>query len=131
MGTPLENIKKRSLMDATMLKQDYFQIARENEEVFRNILRDMKSNRKIRPGGNYIPKDLATELPLDQLFEQYSKGQRYGRFTILNFSRPNTETSSILFQDVAALSGGGAELEYLVKQDSSVEFVKAGMIWRS
>lgn len=117
--------------DIKMIKQDYYQTARDYEEVFRNILRDMKSNREKRPMGAYIPKDLDTELPLDLFFNQYSEGQRMGRFTILNFSRPDEVTAMLTFQDVAPLSGGGAELEYLVKQDSSVEFKKSGCVWRS
>lgn len=114
-----------------MIRQDYYQIARNNEEVFRNVLRDMKLNRDKRPMGAYIPHDLETELPLDQIFIQYSEGQRMGKFTLLNFSRPNEVTAMLTFQDVALLSGGGAELEYLVKQDSSVEFKKSGSVWMS
>ena len=114
-----------------MIKQDYYQTVRDNEEVFRNILRDMKLNREKRPMGAYIPKDLDAELTLDLLFKQYLEGQRMGKFTILNFSRPDEVTAMLTFQDVAPLSGGGAELEYLVKQDSSVEFKKSVCVWRS
>lgn len=36
--------------------QNYYQIARENEEVFRNVLRDLKANRAKRPMGSYVLK---------------------------------------------------------------------------
>ena len=114
-----------------MIDQDYYQTARDNEEVFRNILRDMKSKRSRRPMGAYIPKDLDTELPLDLIFKQYSEGQRMGKFTILNFSMPDEVTAMLAFEDVAPLSGVGAELEYIVKQNSSVEFKKNRSVWMS
>lgn len=114
-----------------MIKLDYYSAARENEPVFRNILRDLKANASNRPGGCYIPTDLETEAPLEQLFERYSQGQRIGQFTILNFSRPSNATARFSFQDVAPLSGGGAELEYKVAEDSSVKFEKSASAWMS
>jgi len=111
--------------------EDYRAIAQENEPVFRNVLRDMKSNRGKRPGGIYIPEDLETEATIDAFFEKYSAGNRYGRFTINDFSRPSEDSAVIAFADVACMSGGGAELEYLVKPDNSVEFRKPGMVFMS
>ena len=111
--------------------QDYFQTARENEAVFRNILKDLKINRAKRPMGVYVPEDLETESSLDIIFDKYSKGNRYGKFTITNFTRPQKDATTIEFKDVATLSGGGAELEYLVQEDDSVEFQKAGTTFMS
>ena len=110
---------------------DYRTIAQENEPVFRNVLRDMKSNSGKRPGGMFIPEDLETETPIKDFFEKYSAGNRYGRFTINDFSRPSEDSAIIAFADVACMSGGGAELEYLVKPDNSVEFRKPGMVFMS
>ncbi len=104
--------------------KNYYQTARENEEVFRNVLRDLKNNRSKRPMGRYIPKDLETEIKLDKIFQRYSQGVRDGRFTIINFARPNKTKATIEFQDIAVLSGGGAELEYLVKENNSVKYKK-------
>ena len=79
----------------------------------------------------FVPKDLETEAPLEDIFEKYSAGNRYGRFTIGDFTRPTKESATIFFQDVACLSGGGAELEYKVKEDDSVEYYRQGMIFLS
>ncbi len=111
--------------------QDYYQVARENEEVFRNTLRDLRDHRAERPMGAYILEDLETELPLDEIFQKYSEGQRRGIFTITNFTRPEKVKATVGFQDVAFLSGGGAELEYLVKEDNSVEYQKPVFTMRS
>ena len=105
------------------MTQDYFETARENEVVFRHILRDLRDHRDERPMGAYGPEDLDTEASLDEIFQKYSQGNRYGKFTITNFSRLK-ETVTISFQDIASLSGGGAELEYIVSEDSSVKYQK-------
>ena len=104
--------------------KDYLQIARENEEVFRNVLRDLRDNRGKRPMGIYVPEDLETEASLDEIFQQYSEGQRMGRFAITSFSRPEKTRAKLGFEDVAPLSGGGAKLEYLVNDDNSVKYDK-------
>ena len=111
--------------------QDYYPIARENEEVFRNVLKDLHDNRGKRPMGIYIPEDLETEASLDKIFQMYSEGQRIGRFTITSFSRPEKTRATIGFKDVAPLSGGGAELEYLVNDDNSVKYEKPGFTMMS
>jgi len=100
---------------------NYYQTARENEEVFRNILRDLKENRERRP---FIPGDLDTESNLDEIFQKYSEGNRYGIFTITNFTRPKRRSATISFNDSAMLSGGGATLEYRVERDNSVRYKK-------
>jgi len=105
--------------------QDYYQAARENEEVFRNILRDLRNNKTKRPMGIYVPEDLETELELDKFFEKYSEGNRIGRFTITSFTCLDKFKATIGFQDIAPLSGGGAELEYLVKEDNSVKYQRS------
>ena len=111
--------------------QDYYETARENEEVFRNVLRDLRDNRGKRPMGIYVPKDLETEASLDEIFQKYSEGQRMGRFTITSFSRPEKTKATIGFRDVAPFSGGGAELEYLVNNDNSVKYEKPGFTMMS
>ena len=104
--------------------QDYSQTVRENEEVFRNVLRDLREHREEIPMGEYIPEDLETEIELDVIFQKYSEGERYGRFTITSFLRPEKTKAVIGFKDIATLSGGGAELEYLVDEDNSVKYQK-------
>ena len=104
--------------------QNYYQTARENEAIFRSVLKDLRDNRAKRPMGDYVPEDLDTESSLDEIFQKYSEGNRYGRFTITNFTRPDKAKATIGFRDIATLSGGGAELEYIVKEDTSVQYQK-------
>lgn len=111
--------------------QKYFQTARENEAIFRNVLRDLRDHRNERPMGVYVPENLETEAPLDEIFKTYSQGMRHGIFTIGNFTKPDKTTATILFQDVAILSGGGAELAYEVKDDNSVAYQKALLTFMS
>ena len=101
---------------------NYFRVARENEHVFRNVLRDLKNNRAQRPMGICIPEDLETEVPLEVIFEKYSRSIRYGRFTVTNFVI-NGRSVSIAFENVAMLSGGGASLLYAMNDnDGGVEY---------
>ena len=103
--------------------EKYYQTARENEEIFRNILRDLRDHRLERPMGGYIPHDLETELQLEEIFDKYSEGSRTGRFTITSFMiHPQKNKARIGFKDIAPLSGGGAKLEYLVKEDNSIQY---------
>lgn len=104
--------------------QNYYQTARENEAVFRNVLRDLRDNRMRRPMGAYVPENLETEIGLDEIFKKYSKGTEYGRFIITDFTRPDKAKAIIGFQDIATLSGGGAKLEYLIKEDNFVQYQK-------
>ncbi len=64
------------------LARDYRPVAIAHEEVFRNILRDLKQNRCDRVGGSIIPLDLNTEAPLEEIYDTYSAGDREGKFTI-------------------------------------------------
>jgi hypothetical protein len=102
--------------------RDYRQTARENEAVFRNVLRDLRDHREERPMGRYVPEDLETEASIDEIFRRYSGGQRTGIFTIADFTRPEKTRATIGFGDIDTLSGGGAELLYLVREDDSVEY---------
>jgi hypothetical protein len=107
---------------------DYRLIAEENEAVFRNVLRDLRVHRENMPMGEYIPKDLQTEIKVSAFFERYSAGNRFRKFTVCNFIiEPSMDSAVISFQNIA---GGGAELEYLVKSDNQVEFKKALMTFK-
>jgi hypothetical protein len=105
--------------------QDYFQTARENEGVFRNLLKDLRDNRGERPMGGYVPADLQIDATLDELFKMYSEGNRDGRFTITSFSMPEKTRAIIEFEDIAVLSGGAAGLEYSVNADNSVKYIQS------
>jgi len=111
--------------------EDYYHIARENETVFRNVLRDLRDQRAHRPIGCIVPSDLETDATLERIFEKYSNGERTRKFTIVSFSMPENAKAVIGFKDAAPLSGGGAELEYLVNADGSVIYDKPVMVLRS
>lgn len=111
-------------------KRNYLEDAKKHEEVFRNILRNLK----IRP------ESLDPESPLEQIFEKYSTGSRYGIWTILDFKRgPSDEglaklsDNEALFasEDIACLSGSGRVDKYKVKPDNSIEFDSNIINWRS
>jgi len=105
---------------------EFYQDARENEDVFRAVLRDVKGRVDI------VPKKLDPEAEVDDILETYSEGERYGMFTITDFRvgqsfEDEFETLGqdevmIRYQDIAFLSGHGATLIYKVNPDSSVEF---------
>lgn len=116
-------------MNMFEIRNNYLPTAKENEVIFRNILRDLKVNRSRRPGGCYIPKDLDTEASLEVIFEKYSAGSRYGIFTITDFEVSGT-TAHISFQNVAPLSGGGAELMYL-RVGNCVKYFKSDGVFMS
>ncbi|MBI4918675.1 hypothetical protein HY837_02005 [archaeon] len=98
---------------------EYFKTAKENELVFRGVLEDMKRNSNslfsMRPGKFCIPRDLDTTSSLEDLFKKYSEGNRYGKFTITDFTVKDNE-AVISFRDVAALSGGGSAWVYETKE---------------
>ena len=104
--------------------QNYLDIAKQNEAVFRSILRDLKENRDKRPMGHYIPTDLDTESPIDELFKKYSKGDRFGIFTITGFDIKDNK-AIISFRNIAVMSGGGAVLGYSINNKTgSAKYIK-------
>ncbi len=115
--------------------KNYSKTAIENEDVFKDILRDLRDHREERPLGNLVPTDLQTELPINELFEIYStrKGLvRLGKFTICDFAVPQPDTAKIIFENFAGgLTGGTAQLEYLVRPDNSVEYKGGEIIFKS
>lgn len=115
-----------------MAVNTYFETARDNEQIFRNILRDLKNNRKKRPMGVYIPKDLETEATLEDIFKKYPP-EAFARFSIFAFEiakDKNSTFATIYFRNIAALSGGGAGLKYSVNGDK-ISFLGAEMTMMS
>lgn len=109
---------------------DYLKVAGANEEVFRNVLRDLKNNKDKRPMGVFVPDDLETEASIEDIYKKYSEGKRMGKFTITEFSIDG-KTAIIGFQDIAPLSGGGASLKYDVNEDKTVVYAGQEMVMMS
>jgi hypothetical protein len=104
--------------------------AREYEEIFRAILRDLKMNRDERPMGCYVPKNLETEASLGIIMAKYTTGEEgYGIFTILDFD-VNEGEAMIKFSKIACLSGGGATLIYNI-EGKEVKYSRPRFIIRS
>ncbi|MDO8408156.1 MAG: hypothetical protein Q7S95_02890 [bacterium] len=124
-----ETMSLKEAMGIRPADTGYFEAARTHEAIFRNVLRDMKTNKQKRPMGIFIPEDLDTESSLEAIFEKYSKGERYGTFTISDFAIEG-DVASIQFQDIATLSGGGAGLVYNVFGDT-VTYQKLSFVMMS
>ncbi len=105
-------------------KPSYYETARKNENVFRNVLKDLRDNSEKRPVGFIIPKDLETEVEFNKLFEKHYERKRKGMFTITNFIR-DKNIAGIVYQN----SGVGAELEYFVNEDNSVTYKESNGIF--
>ncbi len=101
---------------------EYYQIARKNETVFRNILRDLRNNRTDRPKGSLIPIDLDCESTLDEIFQNYSGRHPLYRFSIEGFIIYKPDIAIIEFQ---SSTFGGADLEYSINENKSVKYVRA------
>lgn len=115
--------------------KNYCKTAIENEDIFKDILRDLRYHREERPLGNLVPTDLQTELPINEIFEMYSSRKslvRLGKFTICDFVVPQPDTAKIIFKNFSGgLTGGAAQLEYLVRSGKSVEYKNGEIIFIS
>lgn len=107
-------------------QRNYLENAKKHEEVFRNILR----SRKVEEGG----------LTLDEVHKRYSEGERYGKWTILDFivgpsndlgARLSENEALFASQNIATLSGSGSVAKYKVNPDNSVEFDSNISAWMS
>lgn len=105
--------------------RDYKKDAEQHEQLFKNVLRDMQQRCEI------CPEDFNPDEPIDRIFERYSTGDRYGKFTICDFEvGPNTgglvelaeQEALIDVEDIACMSGYGYSLVYEVQNDKSVRF---------
>ncbi len=107
---------------------DYKETAEQHEEVFRNVLRDMRQR------SPFCPRDFNPDDSIDNIVEKYSTGDRYGKFTITDFAIGPTKDrlvelaereAFIDVQDVACMSGGGHSFVYEIQENDSVRFKKA------
>jgi len=110
--------------------QAYFSTALKNEDIFKKILRDLKDNFQNRPRGAIIPKNLNLSLPVSQIIEKYSTGERSGKFTITNFQKTHDKKFTISFQniDYSRRGGTGAELRYAINH-RQIEYEQELMNW--
>lgn len=107
---------------------DYKKTAEQYETLFRNVLRDMRQR------SPFCPRDFNPDESIDNLVEKYSTGNRYGKFTITDFSIGPTKEGLVELaerealidvEDVACMSGGGHSFVYEIQENDSVRFKKA------
>jgi hypothetical protein len=106
------------------LVEDYRNVANNNEQLFRNILKDLKRSCGI------CPTDFNSEEPMDELFERYSSGDRYRKFTICDFVvGPNkgglvklTDREVLIDVEILFARPLGYSLIYKVLDSDSIEF---------
>jgi hypothetical protein len=115
----------------------YFEDARENEEIFRSVLEDIK--RRIE----YVPRDLDPTSPLEDLFRNYSSTETEDgelQFSIIDFRKGPTTFRSINLecneaiigiQNIGRLSGSGMIIKYSINPDNSVEYKEIISTWAS
>ena len=114
-----------------MDEKNYFKTARENESIFRAIIKDLRDNINKLPRmvGMIVPSDLDTESELEKLLEKYSCGERTGKFTITHFDKSSEDCANIIIKNEAPLSGGGIDLVYQINPDSSVKYKETNGVW--
>ena len=88
----------------------YFPAAIEHEPIFRAILKDLKDHHGARHTVCPVPQDLDVDASLDTILRKYSKGDRFGRFTIRDFEvKGRTAALKVTNSDM------GATLQYVVR----------------
>ncbi|MEI6850231.1 MAG: hypothetical protein WCK29_04285 [archaeon] len=113
--------------------ENYFETAQKNEEIFRNILRDLSTKEYLRPQGGIVPIDLNPEEELAEIYLKYSSPAIFNQFTILYFKIDERGRALIAFDDIGDIEkssgGSGVELAYKINENKSVEFITDTMEW--
>lgn len=130
IATIFKNRKVSMFNVGTSTRSKNVVTVRENEEVFRAILRDLKLNREIRPMGMFFPDDFDTEMPFDEIVAKYLTETGFQKFVISGFEIKD-KSALFTFQNMSLMSGGGAMLHYQINDDGSVTFLDAPMTMRS
>ena len=98
------------------VKQNYIECAKKNENIFRLILDKYKKEQE--------------GLTIEQIYEKYSEGRRYGIWTILDFKELEPNIFEFSSEDIAMLSGRGSS-ERFTMEDGMLKHVGSGMRWMS
>jgi hypothetical protein len=98
------------------VKQNYIECAKKNENIFRLILDEHKKEHQ--------------GLTIEQIYEKYSDGRRYGIWTILDFKELEPNKFEFSSEDIAMLSGRGSSRKYTI-EDGKLKYIGSGMVWMS
>lgn len=97
-------------------KNNYLEAAKSNEKIFRLILDKFKVNH--------------SELSVEEIYDKYSEGDRYGKWTILDFKETEPDLFYFAVENIAFLSGSGrADIWTLV--DGELRHIKNQGQWMS
>ena len=111
------------IMIGATFKRDYRDDAVNHETVFRSILSG---------------KGVETQSSVDEIYREYSTGNRYGKWTILDFRTGPCEDARMILsenealfisEDKATLSGHGSVEKYKINPDGSVHFDSVVSSW--
>ena len=118
-----------------MYRKDYLEDALANEEVFRNILKDIRYADNGRPKQSLLPKNLDVNENIYDLYLRYSSPELSNQFTISYFNIDEKGRAVIAFDNIGDLekfighAGCGVALRYLINPDNSVSFDEEIMNW--
>ena len=110
-----------------MFENNYLETAKKYESIFRAVLEDLKDNK--RPLSDLFPANFNPKSSLEEIFENYSSGNRNGKFTICDF-RIEKESALIYLQNIDWNKGGnGIMLGYKIKAGKEIEYYTDLMDW--
>ena len=95
---------------------NYIEDAKKNEVVFRLLLDRFSVEHN--------------DLSIEEIYSEYSEGNRYGIWTILLFKEKEPNVFEFGWKNVAALSGGGSVDLYTI-ENNKLKYIKNIMGWRS
>lgn len=96
--------------------KNYIKNAKTDEAAFRLILDKFKINDK--------------DLSIEEIYSKYSKGDRYGIWTITNFEKKDVNVFEFSYEDIATLSGISSTNLYTI-EDNEIKSMKNISFWMS
>jgi hypothetical protein len=96
--------------------KNYIEAAKNNEIIFRLILDKFGVNHK--------------DLSINEIHTEYSEGNRYGIWTILNFEEKEPNIFEFSSQLIAALAGRGSTDLWTIENDK-LKYVNQVVSWMS
>ncbi|MEK6883898.1 MAG: hypothetical protein AABY22_29985 [Nanoarchaeota archaeon] len=98
------------------IRQNYIKVAKNNEVLFRLILDKYQVSHEF--------------MSIEQIYEKYTEGNRYGIWTILDFKEKEPNVFEFSQENIATMSGRGGSEKYTL-EDGKLKFISSGMRWMS
>ncbi len=109
-----------------MILEDYFNTAKANESTFRQVISDLKENK--RPGSDYFPKDLNLDLSLSEIYKKYSSSSYDSLGHRILYFKVDGNKAVIAFDENKEKKKFGFELRYIIEGED-VKFDSDLMDW--